>query len=227
MKILLDTAEVDYINRMQRAYPIDGITTNPTLLVKAKRQGLDVLKEILTVIGPEKMLHVQVLSTHAYEMIGEAEYLANTLAGNVYIKIPVIAEGFAAITELHERGIKVTATAVFTAQQALMAAKAGADFVAPYVNRLDAIAGDGVKLVADIVRIFTTYRLKTEVLAASFKNVGQVHHVCLAGAHAATISKEVFQNLTYHPLTDWSVEQFIADWEKFYGKGVGMRGIIH
>ena len=112
---------------------------------------------------------------------------------------------------------KVTATAVFTTQQALMAAKAGADFVAPYVNRVDNIAGDGVQLVADIVRIFTTYRLKTEVLAASFKNVGQVHHVCLAGAAAVTVGEEVFKSLTAHPLTDGSVAQFIADWEKEYG----------
>ena len=150
-------------------------------------------------------------------MIEEGEALASTLTGNLYIKIPVIAAGFQAISALHQKGIKVTATAVFTAPQALMAAKAGADFVAPYVNRVDNIAGDGVQLVADIVRIFTTYRLKTEVLAASFKNVGQVHHVCLAGAAAVTVGEEVFKSLTTHPLTDGSVAQFIADWEKVYG----------
>ena len=224
MKILLDTAQVSYIKKMNGLYPIDGVTTNPTLLARTKRQGVEVLQEILAVIGTKKMLHVQVLGTGANEMIGEAEYLVNKLDGNVYIKIPVIGEGFIAISKLHERGIKVTATAVFTAQQALMAAKAGADFVAPYVNRVDSIAGDGVKLVADIVHIFSIYQLKTQVLAASFKNLGQVQHVCLAGAHAATIGEEVFQSLTCHPLTDWSVDQFIADWEKVYGQGTGMRG---
>jgi fructose-6-phosphate aldolase 2 len=222
VKILLDTADINYVQMLHDLYPIDGVTTNPTILAKTNRHGIDVLQEIVAVIGTEKMLHVQLLSTSTNAMLEEAQTLSRMLAGNIYIKIPVILEGFRTIKALHEQGIKVTATAVFTAQQALMAAKAGADFVAPYVNRVDNISGDGVKLVADIVHIFHTYQLKTQVLAASFKNVEQVHKVCLAGADAATIGEDVFTNLTCHPLTDWSINKFIEDWEMVHGVGTGM-----
>jgi len=219
VKILLDTAEVQYIKSINDLYPIDGVTTNPTILAKTRRNGIEVLREILDVIGTDKMLHVQVLSTNAKDIVAEAEYISKMLAGTIFIKIPVVPEGFKAMQVLHEKKIKVTATAVFTAQQALMAAKAGASFVAPYVNRVDNISGDGVKLITDIVTVFNNYQLKTQVLAASFKNVEQVQKVCLAGAHAVTVGEEVFNNLTCHPLTDWSVSKFIEDWENVYGQG--------
>ncbi len=219
MNILLDSAEVKFIKSANEYYPIDGITTNPTILAKEKRPYIEILQEIVSIIGSEKMLHVQVLSTNAKEIIKEAEYVSQILNGNIYIKIPVIPEGFKAMMALRQMNIKFTATAVFTPQQALMAAKAGASFVAPYVNRIDNISGDGVKVVADIVKIFDTHHIKTQVLAASFKNVEQVQKVCLAGTHSVTLSEDVFINLYHHPLTDWSVNRFIEDWESVYGKG--------
>jgi len=219
MKIFLDTANVSYIRKMNDLFPIDGVTTNPSILAKSKRPFMEVLLEIRAVIGQEKALHAQVLSLKAEDILAEAEYLISKLGQNTYIKIPVIPEGFKAMRLLVERGIKVTATAVFTAQQALMAAKTGASFVAPYVNRIDNISGDGVQVVANIAQLFQTYNFETEVLAASFKNVEQVHKVSLAQAHAVTIGEDVFDRLTKHPLTDWSVNQFIEDWEMAYGKG--------
>ena len=224
MKILLDTADVNYIRKMNDLFPIDGVTTNPSILAKTKRPFMEVLLGIRSVIGQEKGLHAQVLSLKAEDIIGEAEYLISKLGENTYIKIPVIPEGFKAMRILASRGIKVTATAVFTAQQALMAAKAGASFVAPYVNRIDNISGDGVQVVANIAQLFKTYDFKTEVLAASFKNVEQVHKVSLAQTHAVTIGEDVFNSLTNHPLTDWSVNKFVEDWENAYGKGTIVSG---
>lgn len=224
MKILLDTANVNYIRTMNDLFPIDGVTTNPSILAKSKRPFMEVLLEIRSVIGPEKALHAQVLSLKAEDILGEAEYLISKLGKNTYIKIPVIPEGYKAMRILVGRGIKVTATAIFTAQQALMAAKAGASFVAPYVNRIDNISGDGVQVVANIAQLFETYDFKTEVLAASFKNVEQVHKVSLVHAHAVTIGEDVFDSLTKHPLTDWSVNKFVEDWEGVYGKGTIVSG---
>lgn len=219
MKILIDTAAVDFVKSANECYPIDGVTTNPTILAKEKRPYIEILQEIVSIIGSGKMLHVQMLSTNAEGIIKEAEYVNQVLSGNIYIKIPVVPEGFKAMMALQKKNIKVTATAVFTPQQALMAGKAGASFVAPYVNRIDNISGDGVKIVADIVKIFDTHNIKAQVLAASFKNVEQVQKVCLAGTHAVTVSEDVFINLYHHPLTDWSVNKFIEDWESVYGKG--------
>lgn len=224
MKILLDTANVEYIKKMMDLFPLDGVTTNPSILAKTKRPFMEVLLEIRSVIGTEKGLHAQVLSLKAEDILREAEYLISKLGENTYIKIPVIPEGFKAMKILTARGIKVTATAIFTAQQALMAAKAGASFVAPYVNRIDNISGDGVQVVANIAQLFSNYDFKTQVLAASFKNVEQVHKVSLANSHAVTIGEDVFDSLTKHPLTDWSVDKFVEDWEAVYGKGTVVSG---
>lgn len=120
---------------------------------------------------------------------------------------------------LKEKRIKITATAIFTAEQALMAAIAGAEFTAPYVNRIDNISGDGVDVVAQIVKLFELHNLDAKVLAASFKNVQQVHKIALTGAQSVTVNAEIMDKLLEHPLTYWSVDQFIKDWEKFYGKG--------
>lgn len=219
MKILLDTADIHYIRKMNDLFPIDGVTTNPSILAKTKKPFMEVLLEIRSVIGQEKGLHAQVLSLKTEDILREAEFLLSKLGQHTYIKIPVIPEGFKAMRLLTDRGVKVTATAIFTAQQALMAAKAGACFVAPYVNRIDNISGDGVQVVANIVQLFQAYDFKTEVLAASFKNVEQVHKVSLAQTHAVTIGEDVFDSLTKHPLTEWSVAKFVEDWETVYGKG--------
>ena len=219
MLILLDTADTKEIKRLYDLYPIDGVTTNPSIVVKEKRNFLELIHEIREIIGNESMLHVQALGKNAEDIVEEAEYLNLEIGGNIYIKIPVIAEGIKAMKILKNKGINTTGTAIFTPQQALMAAMAGADYVAPYINRIDNILGDGPKVVSDIVKLFNINNISSKVLAASFKNVEQVHKVCLAGAHSVTVNKDLFEKLIYHPYTDLSIEGFISDWEEQYGKG--------
>jgi len=219
MFYILDTADLEQIKRAFDLYPMSGVTTNPTIISKENRSFLDILKEIREIIGEDKMLHVQAVSLKAEDIVKEAEYLKETIGGNIYIKVPVIAEGIKAIKILKKKGIKTTATAIFTPQQALMAAIAGAEFVAPYVNRIDNITGNGINVVAQIVKLFEIHHIDAKVLAASFKNVQQVHEVILAGAQSVTVNAEVMDGLLNHPLTDWSVNQFVLDWEGVYGKG--------
>ncbi|MBU3179812.1 fructose-6-phosphate aldolase [Clostridium psychrophilum] len=219
MLYLLDTANLDEIKKAFDLYPMSGVTTNPTIISRENKSFIKILKNIRETIGQDKMLHVQVISTHAQEIVKEAEYLNKTIGGNLYIKIPVIPEGIKAIKILKLKGIKVTATAVFTAQQALIAAVSGAEFVAPYVNRIDSISGNGAGVVSQIVTLFKNYNLNCKVLAASFKNVQQVQDVSLCGAHSVTVNPAIMGDLLSHPLTDKSVTQFISDWESVYGTG--------
>ena len=218
MLYLLDTADLSAIKKAYDLYPMDGVTTNPTIISKEKTNFIKHLKAIRSIIGEESMLHVQVLGETAEVMIEEAKYLQEKIGGNLYIKVPVTPQGIKTMKVLSKDGFKITATAIFTAQQALMAAKAGADFVAPYVNRIDNISGNGVAVVEEIVHLFNTFDLDSKVLAASFKNVQQVHESLLNGAHSVTINMENFEMLLEHPLTDWSVDQFIKDWEGVYGE---------
>lgn len=219
MLILLDTANMESIRELSETYPIDGVTTNPSIITAEKGNFLEILEDIRKTIGSEKMLFVQTLGKTSCDIVREAEYLYERLGGNLYIKIPVVPEGVKAMGILKQKGFKVMGTAVFTPMQALIAARIGAEYVAPYVNRLDNIVSDGVNVVAEIVKIFNMHGLNTGVLAASFKSVQQVHLCCLAGAHAVTVSPDILTRLLYHPLTDLSVEQFQKDWEGFYGKG--------
>lgn len=219
MLYMLDTADLKAIERAFDLYPMSGVTTNPTIIAKEKRDFLSILRDIRSIIGRDTMLHVQALSKTADEIIREAEFLNESIDGNLYIKIPVIPEGIKAIKMLKKRGIKTTATAIFTAEQAFMAANAGAEFTAPYVNRIDNISGNGARVVEEIVRLFEVHGLDSKVLAASFKNVEQVHRVLLSGAQSITVNPEIMDQLLAHPLTDWSVAQFISDWEGVYGKG--------
>ncbi|HCL4549546.1 fructose-6-phosphate aldolase [Clostridium botulinum] len=218
MLILLDTANIESIKNINDIYPLDGVTTNPTIISKEKKDFMGILREIRNVIGEEKMLHVQVIGSKAEDMIEETVYLNEKIGGNLYIKIPVTEQGIKAMKKLSKEGYKITATAIFTAQQALMAAKAGAEFVAPYVNRIDNLMGDGIKVVSDIVNIFETYNINSKVLAASFKNTEQIHNACLKGAHSVTVNEDLINQLIYHPLTDLSVDNFVKDWENQYGK---------
>lgn len=219
MVYLLDTANLNDIKRAFDLYPMAGVTTNPSIIAKEKKDFITILKDIRKVIGSDMMLHAQAVGTKAEDIIDEAKYINEEIGGNFYIKIPVIKEGIKAIKILSRSGIKVTATAVFTPEQALMAAVSGASFVAPYVNRLDNISGDGVRVVDEIVELLSLNKLNCNVLAASFKNVEQVHKVNLTGAQAITVSPEILDGLINHPLTDWSVDKFIKDFEGVYGKG--------
>lgn len=216
MIYLLDTSDIDAIDSLIQYYPIDGVTTNPSIISQAKKSVKDTIKDIRRCIGEDLMLHVQPISLLADDMVKESLKLREMVKGNFYAKIPVCQQGIKAIQMLKKEGIQVTATAIFTQQQALIAAKAGADFVAPYVNRLDNISSDGIKVVEDIMRLMSIFNFSTKVLAASFKNVEQVHKVSLTGAHAVTINPELFGNLIYHPLTEKSINDFIIDGKPYY-----------
>ena len=217
MQYIIDTAALDAIKRCAEYYPIDGVTTNPTIISREHTDFLHLIKEIRAIIGPDKMLHIQTTADDCDSIIAEGRLLHNMVGGDFYLKIPISPDGLKATMELKRMGIKVTMTAIFTQQQALIAAKAGADYVAPYVNRLDNIVSDGVHVVEEIVDLFKMHDIKTKVLAASFKTVEQVHKVALVGSHAVTINPELYEQLVYHPLTLYAIDDFKRDWESVYG----------
>ena len=163
------------------------------------------------------MLHVQTMQKTAEGMIEEAKLIRERIGGNFFIKIPISEEGLKATMKLKKLGMGVTITAIFTPAQALMAAMAGADFVAPYVNRLDNILGDGVEVVAEIVNQFYLYQLPTRVLAASYKNAEQVHKCASVGCHTVTVTADVLKSLITHPMTDSAIAGFDKDWQEAYG----------
>lgn len=217
MKYLIDSANLKEIRHACEFYPVEGVTTNPSLVAKEQKDFVELIDAIRRIIGKERMLHVQATAKAADSIVHEAELLQERLGDNFFVKIPIGEEGLKAASMLKEREIGVTMTAIFTPQQALIAAKAGADFVAPYVNRLDNISADGVQVVADIVELFAIHDLDCQVLAASFKNVEQLHRVALAGAHSATISGDLLRAAIAHPMTDSAVEGFDRDWAAVYG----------
>jgi len=217
MLYLADTAEIDELKKLFYYFPIEGVTTNPTIIAQAKKPMSVILPELIEIVG-DKMLHVQMMSNKAEDMLREAKTYKNNyaLGDNYFAKIPVTEEGYKAMAMIKEAGINVTATAIFTQQQALVAARAGADWVAPYVNRLDNISSHGIEVVGNIVENIERFGLNTKVLAASFKTVDQVHRVSMMGSQAATINFEILERLRSHPMTDMSVEWFEKDAEGLY-----------
>ncbi|PWD98726.1 transaldolase family protein [Marinilabilia rubra] len=217
MYYLADTANIEEIKKLLHYFPLQGITTNPTILAAEGKKLSVILPELVKLVG-DKMLHVQMISEKAERMLDEAKKYREICGDkcDFYAKIPITEEGFRAIPMLKKSGIKVTATAIFTHQQALVAARAGANFVAPYVNRLDNISSHGIEVVNHIVKSFTDFKLPTKVLAASFKTVDQVHRVTLTGCYSATISYEILERLRSHPMTDASVDAFLKDGKKLY-----------
>jgi fructose-6-phosphate aldolase 2 len=214
---LIDTANLDAIKKCCEYYPIAGVTTNPTIVSKENTDFKKLLYSIREIIGDDKMLHVQTTAMEAGDILKEAIALQNVVGNNFYLKIPITREGLKATSMCKDKGFGVTMTAIFTQQQALIAANAGADFVAPYINRLDNIVSDGVHVVEEIVDMFNMYDIKTKILAASFKNVEQVHKVAMTGAGAVTINPDIFDMLIYHPLTYYAIDDFCKDWETVYG----------
>ena len=217
MLYLIDTANLDAIRTCCEYYPVAGVTTNPTIVSRENTDFKTLVTSIREIIGDERMLHVQTTATEAEEIVLEAEMLRSLVGGKFYIKIPITKEGLKAAAVCKSHGIGVTMTAIFTQPQALLAARAGVDFVAPYINRLDNIVSDGVHVVQEIIDIYRAYSLPTQVLAASFKNAEQVHKVSLTGAHAVTINPDLFDTLLYHPLTFYAIDDFAKDWETVYG----------
>lgn len=218
MLYILDTANLKEIKYCNEFYPVAGVTTNPTIISKENTDFWNLVKEIRNIIGEGKMLHIQTVQKKADKIVEEAKLLKEKLGGNFYIKIPICEEGLKAVKLLKKLDIKVTMTAIFTPVQALIAAKAGVDFVAPYVNRLDNIIGDGIDVVKQIVLEFKHYNLNCKVLAASFKNAEQIHQCAMAGCDSVTISPTLLKTVITHPMTDKAIADFDTDWEAVYGK---------
>jgi fructose-6-phosphate aldolase 2 len=217
MIYLADTANIDEIKDPFNYYPMEGVTTNPSILSHEGKPLSKIIPEILDCIG-NKMIHIQTISDTSENILKEAKIYREIfgLKNNFYVKIPVTREGYRAIRLVKDAGMNVTATAIFTQQQAMIAANAGADFVAPYVNRLDNIVSHGIEVVSDIVKGIRLYGLSTRVLAASFKNVDQVYRVSLTGCHSVTASYEVLMALMSHPMTDRGVMDFEKDGSHLY-----------
>ena len=211
MKIFLDTANLNQIRIAKDWGVLDGLTTNPTLIAKENMRFEDLVPQILELCsGP---VSLEVLATDADGMVEEAEKLAK-MGPNVVVKIPMIPEGLKAIRRLVETEIPTNCTLVFNATQALLAAKAGATYVSPFIGRLDDAGHYGMELVQQIVAIFDNYALGTEVLAASLRHPLHVLDAALTGADIATMPFDVLQKIVKHPLTDRGLEQFLKDWEK-------------
>ncbi len=225
MIYILDTADLEEIRHYNEFYPISGVTTNPSIIAREQADFLTHIKEIRKIIGVEKMLCVQTLEKTAEGIVADALALEKEIGGNFYIKVPICEAGLKATPILKKNRIGVLMTAIFTPSQALIAAMAGADFVAPYVNRLDNVIGDGVDVVAEIVQQFELFGTDCKVLAASFKNVQQVNNCASAGCHCVTVAPGILKDIVSHPLTDVAVADFEKDWQSVYGDR-GIRDLL-
>ena len=211
MQIFLDTANIKEITEAAALGVLDGVTTNPSLVAKEGRPFREIVAEICRLVeGP---INLEVVGTDADTMVAEGRDLAKIHA-NVVVKIPMIAEGLKAVRRLHLEGIKVNVTLCFSPNQALLAAKAGATYISPFIGRLDDISHVGMDVVRDILTIYRNYGYPTQVLAASLRHPLHVVEAAKAGAHVATMPFAVLQQLLKHPLTDIGLERFLSDWKK-------------
>lgn len=211
MKIFIDTANIKEIREAASMGVLDGVTTNPTILSREKGDYRDILKEICSIVkGP---ISAEVVSNDPPGMLREAKELAK-IASNITIKVPITTEGLKAVKLIRAEGIMTNVTLVFSSPQALLAAKAGTNFVSPFIGRIDDTGHQGMDLVREIVTIFRNYQFSTEVIVASIRHPLHVVEAALVGAHIATIPFKVIEKLVKHPLTDVGMEKFLADWEK-------------
>jgi fructose-6-phosphate aldolase 2 len=217
MIYMADTANLEELKKLYYYFPLAGVTTNPSILAQEKKPISEIIPAIAEIVG-DGMMHIQVSSSTADAILREAiKYKEHFGFGdNYYSKIPVTREGIRAMRLVKKAGINVTATAIFTHQQALVAAQAGADFVAPYVSRLDNISSHGIEVVEHITNTMDHFGYNCKVLAASFKTVDQVHRIVKRGCHSATINFELLEALRSHPMTDLAVEKFTVDAKGIY-----------
>ena len=210
MRFFIDTANVEEIREANDLGVICGVTTNPSLIAKEGRDFIEVVKEITQIVdGP---ISAEVISLNAEGMVAEAEKLSK-IHKNIVIKLPMTEEGLKATKKLSQRGIKTNVTLIFSGVQALLAARAGATYVSPFVGRLDDIGQNGMDLISEVVEIFSTNNIETEIIVASVRNPIHVSQAAMIGADIATVPLKVIKQMTKHPLTDKGIENFIKDWE--------------
>ena len=211
MKIFIDTANIDEIRKANDWGVIDGVTTNPTLVAKERRGFDEVVREILSIVdGP---ISLEVISLQSEGMVQEAIEMSGW-SKNVVIKIPMTPEGLKSVKILNTKKIRTNVTLVFSANQAILAAKAGATYVSPFIGRLDDIGHDGMQVVRDMVTIFNIYHFKTEIIVASIRHPLHVIEAAKAGAHVVTVPFNVIEKMFSHPLTDAGLNKFMSDWKK-------------
>ena len=217
MLYMLDTADLQEIKRAFEIYPLSGVTTNPTIISQTGEDVFRHLNKIREIIGLDTMLHIQVTGKTKEDMLREAKMIKERVLGNIYIKVPANQDGIAAMKKMKGEGYNITATAVYTLNQALLAAAAGADFVAPYVNRMELAGMDSKKILTEMVTGLKGYGYKTKILAASFKKVEQVYNVALTLADSITVKGDILDLILQHELTDRAVEKFHDHWIDVYG----------
>ena len=212
MKFFLDTANIDEIKRINDLGLVDGVTTNPSLIAKEGKDFETVIKEIAAVVdGP---VSAEVIALDYDGMINEAREVAKW-ADNVVVKIPMTEEGLKAVNTLSQEGIKTNVTLIFSVAQGLLAAKAGATYISPFIGRIDDMGNDGMELIEDLRTVLDIYGLEAEIIAASIRHIGHFNASAVAGAHIGTIPGTLFPKLWSHPLTDNGIAGFLADWDKF------------
>jgi transaldolase len=220
LKFFLDTGNVEEIKRVKRLGLVDGVTTNPTLIAKEKRPFKEIIQEICKeVSGP---VSAEVVSVNATDMVREAHELASW-ADNVVIKLPMTEDGLEATYKLSQEGIQTNVTLIFTVAQGLMAAKAGATYISPFVGRLDDTGIEGLQLIRDLRAVLDHYKLPAEIITASVRSILHLQDAAIAGAHIATIPGSLFPSLWKHPLTDIGIEKFLKDWTQVPG-GLSLDG---
>ena len=211
MKIFLDTANLEHIRKYNSMGIIDGITTNPTLLSKEMGNPVEIMREIVRIVrGP---VNLEVIGIKTEEMLEEAHRLKK-YGQNVVVKIPMTPEGVAAVNKLNDEGINTNVTLVFSVNQAIIAAKAGASYVSPFIGRLDDYGHEGMTVIKEIVQIFKNYQFKTEVLVASVRHPLHIIESAKIGAHIVTLPPDILGKMMSHPLTDKGLSTFLSDWEK-------------
>ncbi|BDR74396.1 translaldolase [Clostridium tetani] len=210
MKFFIDTANVEEIKKVAKWGVLDGVTTNPTLIAREGRDLKEVIEEICSIVdGP---ISAEVISLESEKMVEEAKELIK-IHKNIVIKVPMCEEGLKAVSELTKLGIKTNVTLIFSAQQALLAAKAGATYVSPFLGRIDDIGSFGIQLVEDIVTIFTNFGIESEIICASIRTPIHVLECARVGGDIATVPYKVFAQMLKHPLTDRGIEQFLEDYK--------------
>lgn len=217
MELILDTADVKAIKELNELLTVEGVTTNPTIITKSGKEFDVVVKEIIDILNDDQKFFIQVVSTTCDEIVEEAKYICSLREKNMYVKIPVTHEGLKAIKKCKELGLGVLATAIYTADQAFLAAMNGADYLAPYVNRMDNY-GDGVGNVIDLIQMLKVNNMNTKIVAASFKNTRQVHELITAGIQSVTIPVDIAFAMINHPGTEIAVDEFTQNWDKAYNR---------